>query len=160
MLGSLNDSEIEEVLSGQYLGRIGCHENDKTYIVPVSYAYDGMYVYVYSKMGMKIDIMRKNPKICFEVEALRDMANWKTVIAWGTFEELTNAEERKAALQKLLQRHLPIVSSKTTHLTPTWPFEPADLNSIEGIVYRINLTEKTGRFERVEDETTGANAYL
>jgi nitroimidazol reductase NimA-like FMN-containing flavoprotein (pyridoxamine 5'-phosphate oxidase superfamily) len=160
MIGQLETNEIEKVLSQQLLGRIGCRLGDVIYIVPVSYVYDGRYVYVRSKDGMKVDMMRKNPEICFEVESFQDLGNWKTVIAWGSFEELSDEEERKAALQKLYRRHLPIVSSETTHLSPHWPFEPADLNSIEGVVFRVELTKKTGRFEKLEAVPGVANSLL
>lgn len=150
MLGKLSDTEIEEVLQEQFLGRIGCSANDLTYIVPISYAYDGKYIYIRSKNGMKVDIMRKNPKVCFEVENFINMANWRTVIAWGDFEEITKPEEREQALKKLLHRHLPLIVSENSRFTPQWPFEPSDLNSIEGVVYRIELKEKTGRFENAE----------
>lgn len=161
MLGTLNNAEIEKVLAGQLLGRIACHADDTIYIVPVSYAYDGRYVYIRSKKdGMKIDIMRKNPNICFEVEALRDMGNWETVVAWGTFEEISDSEERKIALQKLNNRHLPVVNSELSRLSMHWPFEPADLNTIEGVVYRIDLKEKTGRYERQQGANSISNAYF
>ncbi|MDB5250702.1 MAG: pyridoxamine 5-phosphate oxidase-related FMN-binding protein [Segetibacter sp.] len=160
MLGQLDYAEIEEVLKGQFLGRIGCHDDDLTYIVPVSYVYDGRFVYGCTKNGMKVEIMRKNPKICFEVESLQDMANWRTVIAWGIFEEITNIAERRDALQKLNRRRLPLVSSETTHLSPNWPFEPSDLNTIPGIVYRLALNNKTGRFENMEGAVAISHASL
>lgn len=150
MLGKLNITEIEEVLQEQFLGRIGCSANNITYIVPVSYAYDGTYIYVRSKSGMKVDIMRRNPKVCFEVEAFVNMANWRTAIAWGDFEEITKPEEREHALKKLLHRHLPLIITENAKFTPHWPFEPADINSVDGVVYRIELKEKTGRFENPE----------
>jgi hypothetical protein len=99
---------------------------------------------------MKIDIMRRNPNICFEIEALHDMANWKTVIGWAMFEELAGKSERKAALQKLQDRHLPMISSQITHLYPSWPFPPSALNLIEGVMYRFELKDKSGRFEKIE----------
>ena len=40
MIGDLNFKEVEEVLQDQLIGRIGCHSNGITYIVPVSYAYN------------------------------------------------------------------------------------------------------------------------
>jgi nitroimidazol reductase NimA-like FMN-containing flavoprotein (pyridoxamine 5'-phosphate oxidase superfamily) len=40
MIGDLNFKEVEEVLKDQLIGRIGCHSNGVTYIVPVSYAYN------------------------------------------------------------------------------------------------------------------------
>lgn len=160
MLGELNNNEIEEVLKEQYLGRIGCHADGITYIVPVSYAYDGRYVYVRSKNGMKIEIMRKSPEVCFEVEAVHTMGEWKTVVAWGTFEEITEKVERINALQKLNNRHLPLITSELSRLSSVWPFEPGNLNEIEGVVYRLDLKKKTGRFENQVGANSMANAYF
>ncbi|MGZ5191641.1 MAG: pyridoxamine 5'-phosphate oxidase family protein [Flavisolibacter sp.] len=150
MLGILESSEIEKVLNSQIVGRIGCHADGITYIVPISYGYDGVYIYGRSLEGMKTSIMRKNPQICFEVDDMKDMANWKSVITWGVFEELDEVTERDNALKILVNRVLPLVSSETTHLSQHWPFPDQDLNNISGIVFRIRLTEKTGRFESTE----------
>ena len=37
------------------------------------------------------------------------------------------------------------------HLGEDWPFAPDNLNDIKGVVFKIELSEKTGRFE-VNDE--------
>jgi nitroimidazol reductase NimA-like FMN-containing flavoprotein (pyridoxamine 5'-phosphate oxidase superfamily) len=150
MLGKLTSVEIEEVIQHQVVGRIGCHANGMTYVVPVSYAYDGDYIYVRTFEGLKVDMMRKNPKVCFEIDTMHNMGNWESVIAWGDFEELHEASGRKEALQKLMDRALPFISSETTHLTPQWPFPSSNPGNIEGIVFRIKLTDKTGRYERME----------
>jgi nitroimidazol reductase NimA-like FMN-containing flavoprotein (pyridoxamine 5'-phosphate oxidase superfamily) len=148
MLGILNIQEIEDLLSKQFVGRIGCYHGDSIYVVPISYAYDGEYVYCHTDEGMKIDIMRNNPQVCFEVDHLHNMANWQSVIAWGKFEELTDAAERNKALHQLHQRILPLIASETVHLSPDWPFPPAELSKIRGITFRIRLGKKTGRFEK------------
>jgi len=62
MLGILETDQIEDLLGSQVVGRIGCHADDLTYVVPVSYAYDGSCIYAHSEEGMKIAIMRKNPQ--------------------------------------------------------------------------------------------------
>jgi hypothetical protein len=59
MFGILNPVEIEQLLSKQLVGRIGCHADGVTYVVPISYAYDGEYVYARTFEGMKINMMRK-----------------------------------------------------------------------------------------------------
>jgi uncharacterized protein len=153
MLGILNAAEIEQLLERQIVGRIGCSIGDKIYVVPISYAYDGEYVYCHTREGMKIDFMRSNPKVCFEVDHLNNMANWKSAIAWGTFEELTDPEERMKALRKLHERILPFIASETVQLSPDWPFLPQELNKIPGITFRLRLTAKTGRFEMTDSES-------
>ena len=147
MLGILEQDKIEELLGSQVLGRIGCHADDLTYIVPISYAYDGTYIYAHSDEGMKTSIMRKNPKVCFQVDRMNDMANWRSVVSWGVFEELTDPEQRNEAIKQLANRVLPLVSSEKTHLSKHWPFPDEDMSDIGGVVFRIRLTEKTGRFE-------------
>jgi nitroimidazol reductase NimA-like FMN-containing flavoprotein (pyridoxamine 5'-phosphate oxidase superfamily) len=143
MLGELRETEVETVLRTQIIGRIGCHAFGKTYVVPITYAYDGRCVFAHSSDGMKLHMMRENPHVCFEVDYMDDLANWNSVIAWGTFSELRDPAERANALDLLIDRIGP-------HLRETPP--GASVHPHEGmkdaILYRIELETKTGRFER------------
>ena len=153
MLGELENAQIEKVIADNTIGRLGCHAEGKTYVVPISYAYDGQFIYARTFEGLKISMMRKNPNVCFQIDEMQDMANWKSVIAWGTFEELSGTDERNEGLQKLIARILPEISSETLKLSPEWPFPTKDYTKIEGIVFRIRLAEKTGRFEMADSQT-------
>jgi len=148
MLGDLKNSQIEHVLYSQVIGRIGCHADGVTYVVPITYAYDGTYIYGHTKEGMKISIMRKNPNICFEVDIIDTMSNWRSVIAWGEFEELKTAEEREVAMDKLLDRILPIMTGETTVQHAMRDSHEKHIDAMQGVVYRIKLTKKTGRYEK------------
>lgn len=148
MTGSLGPRQIDEVLSKQLVGRIGCCNDGMPYVLPISYTFDGKDVYFHTNEGKKIDMMRRNPNVCFQVDHMHTMADWESVIAWGTFEELVTNEEKEYAFRLLLARTLPLISSVTTHLGATWPFvEGALANDIPGILFRIVIREKTGRFE-------------
>jgi nitroimidazol reductase NimA-like FMN-containing flavoprotein (pyridoxamine 5'-phosphate oxidase superfamily) len=96
MLGELNDSQMISILSSQALGRLACTDGEHPYIVPLTYTYDGEYIYGQTSEGTKLEILRKNPNVCFEVDRLTDMRNWQSVIAYGTFEELKAKEAEKA----------------------------------------------------------------
>jgi len=148
MLGDLTNGQIESVLHNLIIGRIGCHTNDQTYVVPITYAYDGEYVYGHTKEGMKIDMMRKNPKVCFQVDAMENMSNWRSVIAWGKFEELKKPEEREMGMRILMDRTLPFVTGETTIGHAMMDAHGKYIEAMQGIVYRIKLTKKTGRFEK------------
>ena len=100
MFGKLNSEEIDQLLNNQLVGRIGCHSDGVTYVVPISYAFDGNNIYAHSFKGLKLTIMRKNPKVCFEVDDTQDLANWKSVICWGEFEELTDEVQKKRSSTK------------------------------------------------------------
>jgi len=152
MFGKLNTEEIDQLLRTELVGRIGCHTDGMTYVVPISYAYDGTYIYAHSFKGMKLNMMRMNPKVCFEVDDTKNLANWQSVICWGEFEELVDETLKKEALRNLNSRILPIISSETMHITPEWPFPSDDNLKTKGTFFRIRLNEKTGRFERNDDE--------
>ncbi len=147
MFDTLSNEQIIDVVSNNFVGRLGCHADGKTYVVPISYAYDGDYIYARSFEGMKLAMMRKNPNVCFQVDKTESMSDWQSVIIWGTFEELTTKNEREKGLKILLARILPNASSKTVKFTPEWPFPTNDFDRIDGIVFRIRITDMTGRCE-------------
>jgi nitroimidazol reductase NimA-like FMN-containing flavoprotein (pyridoxamine 5'-phosphate oxidase superfamily) len=152
MFGKLTMHEIDELLAKQLVARLGCHANGVTYVVPVSYAFDGEFVYIHSFEGRKVHMLRQNPQVCFQVDDARDLSNWKSVVCWGVFEELEDKSDRDAAIEKLNARMLPIITSETMHVSPIWPFTD-DTLQVLGVVFRIRFTEKTGRFEKsAEDE--------
>jgi nitroimidazol reductase NimA-like FMN-containing flavoprotein (pyridoxamine 5'-phosphate oxidase superfamily) len=147
MFEKMKAAEIEQLLQQQLVGRIGCYADGIIYVVPVSYAYDGNYIYCHTFEGMKINMMRKNPELCFEVDNTKNLANWQSVIAWGSFEELPDGNNRNEAIRILRERKLPILSSQTMQLGSQWPFV-SEGDKIDGIVFRVYLKEKTGRSER------------
>lgn len=148
MTGLLGPRQIDDVLTKQLIGRIGCCNDGVPYVLPISYAFDGKDLYFHSREGKKMDMMRRNPQVCFQADHMHTMADWESVIAWGTFEELVLKEEKDYALKLLLSRTLPLISSVTTHLGKTWPFvQDVKSEDIGGIFFRIKVAEKTGRFE-------------
>jgi nitroimidazol reductase NimA-like FMN-containing flavoprotein (pyridoxamine 5'-phosphate oxidase superfamily) len=152
MIEILSDQEIMNVVSNSVVGRLGCHADGKTYVVPISFAYDSGYIYARTFEGMKIEMMRKNPEVCFQVDDMQSMADWKSVILWGAFEELKKKADREMGLKILLSRILPNVSSETVKFTPEWPFASGNLSEIEGIVFRIRVREMSGRMEKPDVE--------
>jgi nitroimidazol reductase NimA-like FMN-containing flavoprotein (pyridoxamine 5'-phosphate oxidase superfamily) len=148
MLGDLNSKQIEHVLQSLIIGRIGCHADDKTYVVPVTYAYDGKYIYGHTKEGLKVNMMRKNPKVCFQVDVIENMSNWRSVIAWGKFEELKTSEQRIEGMKIITDRVLPLMTGETTVSYAMTDSHPKTIEAMQGVVYRIELTKKTGRYEK------------
>ncbi|MBX9781700.1 MAG: pyridoxamine 5'-phosphate oxidase family protein [Chitinophagaceae bacterium] len=149
MLGVLNKEEIEDLLTNGSLGRIGCSSKRTTYIVPVNYVYDGKAVIAHSVEGSKIFMMRENPNVCFEVEEIVNNQNWKSVIAWGTYHEITDEHERYEAMKLFVNRIMKLKVSTTAH-PPELSEERLNQrsNSVRAVIYRIILHEKTGRFEQ------------
>src|SRR4051812_31366422 len=99
MLGILSPSKIERLLTSEAIGRLGCQLDGKVYVVPINYGYDGKYLYAHSKDGLKIEIMRQNPKVCFEIDRWDEDGSWKSVILWGEFEEIKTIRAQRAAMK-------------------------------------------------------------
>jgi uncharacterized protein len=148
MLGKLNDTQVEELLKSQAIGRLGCHSDGVTYIVPINYVYEDSIVYAHSADGMKIAKMRKNPNVCFEVDAIQNLVNWQSVIAWGKFEEIEDIHEKAEVMQKLIDRIMPFITGESVHPSHGITSNESDIGTItELVVYKIFLTWKNGRFE-------------
>ena len=93
---------------------------------------------------------RANPRVCFEVDLVDNMANWRSVIAWGRFEEL-QGPAAGAAMQRLMSRFLPLMTSESaqpSHGLGDVAQHRADTAGRKAVIYRIVLDEKTGRFEK------------
>lgn len=148
MLGKLTDTQMDILLKNQSTGRLGYRDNIKCYITPVTYAYDGKYIYGQTNEGLKLNILRNNSYVCFEVDDILNMANWESVILWGHFKELHNDDARKAR-EYLYNNLLSLLTSSTIHLQKhDHSYEADDKNRIKQVVYRISISEMTGRFEK------------
>lgn len=133
MLGSLQNNEIEEVLGRNFLGRIGFRYEDQIYILPVYYHYDGADIILRSYEGLKIELMRHTPDVCFEVEEIRSFNDWKTVLCRGVYEELHDLDEINIIKKKLLESTLATkaISEDLDHKI---------------IYYKIRIKKMSGRF--------------
>ncbi len=146
MLGQLTDTQINNILSSQALGRLGCTDGMQPYIVPVTYTYDGKYIYGQTNEGTKLAILRKNPTVCFEVDMMTDMQNWQSVIVFGKFQELKGVQAKKAR-ETLFNHVFTLMTSSTIHEQEE-PGELDDGNRIKNVMYRITIKKVTGRYEK------------
>ncbi len=142
MLGDLNKRALIDMLERQVIGRLGCHANDETYIVPINYIYKDNAIYAHSGNGKKIEMMRINPKVCFQVDEIVDTFRWKSAILWGNYIEL-EGEKRQQAMQGIIHKIMPLTDRPTEE--PSHGIPPEEHENI--IVYKIELTEASGRFE-------------
>jgi len=150
MIGKLTNEQIEEVLKENVLGRIGCCNGRKTYVVPVNYVFDGKFIIAHSLEGMKVQIMRNNPNVCFEVDEMKNFSNWRSVIAWGVYQELTDERDRYYAMKLFVDRMLYMKISRTAipHDMPETGVQVRSARNFTSVIYRIVLNELTGRYEK------------
>ncbi len=137
MIGLLSEEEVESLLRRHRVGRLACSTNDRPYLVPIDFAYDGTAIYGYSSTGRKLAIMRENPLVCFEIDEIEGPSSWRSVVIEGQFQELTDEKSRQYARRLLTQNgEIPVLRAIMDGL------------SEHVVLYRINISERAGRFER------------
>jgi nitroimidazol reductase NimA-like FMN-containing flavoprotein (pyridoxamine 5'-phosphate oxidase superfamily) len=138
MISQLGEAESRALLRNKTTGRLGCSLRDKPYVVPVNYIFEDDCLYVHSLPGRKINFLSANPNACLQIDEVEDSYNWRSVIAFGHYEEVVDADERERILTRLFQR-LP-------HLSPVESRSKSD--GVQTIVFRLRITEITGVFEK------------
>jgi nitroimidazol reductase NimA-like FMN-containing flavoprotein (pyridoxamine 5'-phosphate oxidase superfamily) len=136
MIKTLSQDQSLELLRKERIGRLGCVADEGPYVVPVNYVFDGECAYLHSLPGYKIQAMRARPRVCLQVDEIGDELSWKSVLAFGTYEEITNQHERTEALNYLLARF--------SRLTPVESFIAGDAGAPAPIVFRIRISKLTG----------------
>ena len=75
--------EIESIIKRATVCRIGLSENNLPYIVPMNYGYVNNRLYLHSStQGKKIDIIRHNNRVCFEMDTDHELVKSETPCQW------------------------------------------------------------------------------
>ena len=140
-------TEIENVLQSQSICRLACNDKKFPHLIPISYFYDGKYIYCQSQPGKKIELMQKDPNVTILVDIIGSMNNYKSVIVNGEYQELKGLEADSA--RKLLFEQ--IFSLMTTTRIHFFQHEEAgkidDSERIKIIMFRIKILNTSGRKE-------------
>ena len=139
MITPLSREEARALLTECSLGRLGCTYAGGPYVVPVNYVFDAENIYIHSMPGRKLAALRANPRACLQVDAIIDEFRWRSAIAFGRFEDVTDPAERDRAARLLLARF--------PRLTPVESVPVHDGQS-SVIIFRIHVDEVTGVGEK------------
>lgn len=104
---------IEEILSQSKICRIAMVDEGQAYLLPFNYGYKNNCIYIHSaNSGKKLDVLRANPQVCFEMEQQAELVksekacNWATiyrsVVGYGKVEILTDFTEKQRALEIIM----------------------------------------------------------
>ncbi len=136
MVKALSDKEARALLSECGMGRLGCVDDGEPYVVPINYVFDEGSVYSHSLTGRKINALRAHRRACLQVDKIKSDFDWRSVIAYGDFEEIHAPNDRRSILGKLLAR-FPL-------LTPVESVTMLDADEATSIVFRIRIDRITG----------------
>jgi hypothetical protein len=139
--------EIEEILRNALVGRLGMCKENSPYVTPMVFVYHDGKIYLHSSSrGKKIEYLRANPNVCFEVDDASlvpapkpcDFSmRYRSVIAYGRARFLEKLEEKILALKRLMEKYdpehksLPLSEKMVAEMKPT--------------VIEITIREMTGK---------------
>ena len=137
-------AELRRILAGATVCRVAMVEGDRPYLLPLSFALDGGDLVLHSaRAGRKIEALRRNPAVCFEVEEGVEVApaatacdfgmRFRTVIGFGEAEFVEDPAERARLLALF---------------GPRYGAPPGDLPAAEvkqTCVIRVRVRELTGK---------------
>jgi len=109
-------AEIEEIVRKSLVCRLGLAEENRPYIVPLSFGFKDSTLYFHSALeGKKIEILRKNTKVCFEfdldheVVADEEGCKWgmkcRSVIGFGKASIVEDIQDKKAGLNAITEHY-------------------------------------------------------
>lgn len=92
--------ELEKILKAAKVCRIAMVDGDKPYVVPLNYGYRDGVVYFHSAgQGRKVELIKKNPKVCFEIDEMIALHKAKQACDWGVDFRSIIAEGRATFLE-------------------------------------------------------------
>ena len=108
-----NKKEIEQIFKEALVCRLGMIDGSKPYIVPLNFGYMDNILYFHSALaGRKIDILKNNPTVCFEIDipgkpvTSKEACSWsmeyKSIIGGGPVLFIDNESEKADALNIIM----------------------------------------------------------
>jgi nitroimidazol reductase NimA-like FMN-containing flavoprotein (pyridoxamine 5'-phosphate oxidase superfamily) len=112
---------VEAILQRAQVCRIAFSKDDIPYIAPMIFGYKDSTVYLHSAPeGKKIDMLRANPNVCFEVDVDQELVKaetacdwgmkYRSVIAFGKAHIIEDAADMKKALDIIMGHYSPGVT--------------------------------------------------
>ncbi len=143
----LDHTACEAVLARNAVGRVAYPVHDGVDITPVHYAYVDGWIYGRTSPGAKLNAIPLTPRVAFEVDEVRGLFDWRSVVARGPFYTLVEGTDPHQMVDwqpgvQALERLLP------------GTFTPEDPVSFRTVVFRIHAVDITGR-EAVTDSAHG-----
>ncbi|MEW6742517.1 MAG: pyridoxamine 5'-phosphate oxidase family protein [Planctomycetota bacterium] len=142
--------EIDAIIHGSAVCRLGLARDNIPYVVPVSFGYDGEALYFHTALtGKKIDYFAANDTVCFELERnvalvpdAKEACRWtfafESVIGYGHVSEIITEEEKASALQQIMSHY----SDRE------WMLDAERVASTR--VWRITIEQVTGKRSHIK----------
>ncbi len=109
-------SDIKAIIEKAKVCRLGMVNGNKPYIVPLCFGYRDNALYFHGSLkGMKIDLIRENPNVCFEFDLLTETiesenaCDWsmkyQSIIGFGKAVFIEESDEKRNAISIIMGQY-------------------------------------------------------
>lgn len=99
--------EMISLLQRSPVGRLTTCAHNRPYVVPLAYVFSQGNIYLHcAPTGNKMENMRQNPNVCFEVDEFTpSLDRCQSVIVFGTVNFIQNVDQKIKVLQELSRKY-------------------------------------------------------
>jgi len=135
---------MDDVLSRATVCHLGLCDDGQPYVVPLNYGYEDRTLYFHSSTeGQKIEILRSNNRVCFQVDTDVEIVvggsgcncrtKYRSVIGFGRAAFIEDPAEKRRALAVLMRHYA------------SGPFVFPDDAVAKTCVFRVDIERMTGK---------------
>jgi len=135
----MTPAETHELLQRQHFGHLGCARDNRPYVIPMNYGYDGKDLYFFTTAGMKTRFIDANPQVCLQIEEVTDSTHWRSVMVTGHATHLSQNEEMEQAMSLITARNPTLTPAISATQLDTWG------RAVDIALYRITPEIIDGR---------------
>ena len=136
--------DLEEIIARSSVCRLAMIDGDEPYIVPMNFGYADNQLFFHSaRQGRKLDILRRNNRVCFEfdidhqVVAAERACKWgfrfQSIIGTGTVDFIDEPRSKHEALSVIMGQYS----------DQTFEFDEHTVNAT--VVFRVTIEAMTGK---------------
>lgn len=75
---------LEEILHKAWICRLAMSADDQPYVIPLCFGYRDKTLYIHcAQEGLKIDMLKKNHRVCFEADGDLELKRGENACEWG-----------------------------------------------------------------------------
>ena len=140
----IDTTGVEAIVLRSWVCRLAMADNGRPYVIPLCFGYRDNRLYFHcAREGKKLDILRKNNKVCFEVDIGHELMisddphrcsmKYQSVVGFGKASFVETYEDKCKALDVITEHYA----------GRSFPYDEATVKRT--IIIRVDIQSMTGR---------------
>lgn len=140
-----DENMVKSILKDALVCRIALCDDKCPYIIPMNFGFKDGYLYLHSgPLGKKMEIIKKNNQVCFEVDIETQLVtaehpcdwgmNYLSVVGFGKALIVDDIKEKKKALNIIMDKY----SNE-----PSFEYSETAIENV--VIIKVKITELTGK---------------